>query len=199
MAQENQNPAESGQQNLARREGGSGRTELARPQQQSYSGPFTIARRMMEEMDRIFEDIGGFGLGTRGQQRGLFGSMMPFGAREFIPNIEVFERDGNLVVRADLPGVKQEDLKIELVDDQLILSGERKSEHEENRPGVYRSERVYGMFQRVIQLPDGVDPDGVTASFNDGVLEIVVKVPEQAQKRSKQINISGGQTPTTRH
>jgi HSP20 family protein len=107
------------------------------------------------------------------------------------PAIEVFQKEGNLVVRAELPGVNKDDVKIQLTDDGLVIQGERKEEHEEKREGFYRSERSYGQFYRLIPLPDDINPDQVRADFNNGVLEITVPVP-QAQQRRKEIPIGAG-------
>jgi HSP20 family protein len=101
-----------------------------------------------------------------------------------MPAIEVTEREGNLVVRADLPGIKKEDVKIEMTPEALIIRGERKQEHEEKKEGYYRSERTYGQFHRSIPLPEGADLDKAKAEFKDGVLEVTVPVPEtQARRR----------------
>ena len=85
--------------------------------------------------------------------------------------MEIFEREGHLVVRADLPGLTEDDVHVEVTDEALTIEGERRSEHEERQGGVFRSERRYGAFRRQIPLPEGVNADQVTASFKDGVLE----------------------------
>jgi HSP20 family protein len=152
--------------------------------------PFGLMNRFADEMGRLF---GGFGPG-----RGL---LSPFGGRGFLPSgfgemssavwspqIEVFEREGQLVVRADLPGLSKDDVKIHITDDQLIIEGERRQEHEENEEGFYRSERIYGSFYRSIPLPEGVSDEDVKASFRDGVLEIKMPVPKREQ-RHRQIEI----------
>ncbi|HEX8501297.1 MAG TPA: Hsp20/alpha crystallin family protein [Pyrinomonadaceae bacterium] len=105
--------------------------------------------------------------------------------------VEVFEREGQLVVRADLPGLKKEDVKVEVSNDTLTISGERKSEHEEKREGFYRSERSYGSFQRQIPLPEGVNADDARATFNNGVLEISIQAP-QRESRSRRLEIKDG-------
>jgi HSP20 family protein len=95
------------------------------------------------------------------------------------------------VVRADLPGLKREDVNIEVRDDELILSGERRSEHEESEGGYYRSERSYGSFYRSIPLPEGVDADTAKARFDNGVLEITMQAP-QPSGRARRIQIEEG-------
>ena len=112
------------------------------------------------------------------------------GTAAFVPPMDVTVTDGDMVVAMDLPGLKAEDLSIELLGDYLIVRGERP------RPGVgdtvrlARTERAFGRFERRIRLPEGVDPDGVTASMDDGVLSIIVPKP-QAMK-PKVIAIDSG-------
>ena len=137
-------------------------------------GPFAMMRRLQEEMDRLFE---GFG----------FGSSWPSG--RWSPAIEVFQRGQEFVVRADLPGLSRDDLNVELGDDALTISGERKWDHEEEREGIYRSERGYGSFQRTIPLPEGVIADSAKATFRNGVLEIVMQAPLQEVRKGRRIDI----------
>ncbi len=135
---------------------------------------------MNEEMERMFGDFG-FG---RGQDQG----------HPWSPAVEVAERDGTYIVCAELPGLKPEEVHVEVTDDALVLHGERKSEHEENRGGVHRTERRYGHFYRSIPLPQGVNADQVRAQFRDGVLEVSMPAPQQSRRRQVQIE-SGSQTP----
>jgi HSP20 family protein len=104
------------------------------------------------------------------------------------PEVEVFEREGQLVVRADLPGLTKDDVNVEVSDDAINISGERKSEHEERGEGYYRSERSYGNFYRSIPLPEGVNAENLDATFRNGVLEITMPAP-QRQSRGCQIEI----------
>jgi HSP20 family protein len=110
------------------------------------------------------------------------------GARRWIPPMDLVETEDHFVLRADLPGVSEEDVKIELDDRVLTLSGERKSDHETKREGFYRVERAFGSFSRSLTLPQGVDPDSVTASFAHGVLEVRIPKPAQAKPRRISIN-----------
>jgi HSP20 family protein len=154
------------------------------------ASPFSLMRRMMEDLDRMFEDFG--------SARGSRGDMPDVGGRgglamDWTPAVEMFERDGQLVVRADLPGLSPEDVRIEVTDDTLTIEGERRSEMEvEEEGGVYRSERTYGRFSRIIALPEGVDPDGAQARFDNGVLEITIPLPEQTGRRRIPIQGSAG-------
>ena len=154
------------------------------------ASPFALMARFTEEMNRMFEE---FGLANQGQAASgatRSGSQ----AAIWAPPIEVFEREGNLTVRAELPGVDNSDVRVELTDEGLVIQGERKEEHEENREGFYRSERVYGRFYRLIPLPEDIDPEQIRANFDNGVLEITVPVA-QTQQRRREIPVSaqGGQ------
>jgi HSP20 family protein len=152
-------------------------------------------RRFSEEMDRLFEDFGFgpslFGPTLSGFETGLT-SRGDFGRGLWSPQIEVFQRGDQLVVRADLPGLTKDDVKVEVQEDQLIIQGERKQEHEEGRPGEarYRSERHYGSFYRSIPLPEGIKAENANATFRNGVLEISVPAP-QLQQQSRRIEIQG--------
>lgn len=133
-----------------------------------FSNPFSAMRRLSDEMDRAF----GHFLGQGGAE-----TMAGF------PAVEVAEHDGNLCVHADVPGLRPEDVKVEVTEDALIIRGERKSEHEHRGQNTYRSERHYGQFYREIPLPQGANTEQAKANFTNGVLEISVPVPEQASKR----------------
>ncbi len=118
------------------------------------------------------------------------------GSRRWIPAMDLVENEGEFVLRADLPGVDEKDVKIELQDGVLTVSGERKAEHEERKEGYYRIERSSGSFARSLTLPEGVDPSAIKASFNRGVLEI--HVPKPAAKQPHKVEISvGGSNATT--
>ena len=150
----------------------------------ALSDPFTLMQRMSADMDRLFEQFGFGGglaapsLGTNALAQGTWS-----------PQIETFRRGDQLVIRADVPGVRKEDLHVEVDDGVLTLSGERRSESEENRDGYYRSERSYGQFQRSIALPEGISADQCQASFNDGVLEVTLPAPKEQERTAKRIEI----------
>ena len=93
------------------------------------------------------------------------------------------------MVRADLPGMRRDDVQVDVDNDVLTIAGERRQENEENREGVFRSERSYGQFYRAIPLPENVDTSKVKASFNDGVLEVTAPLPKEEQRRSTRIAI----------
>jgi HSP20 family protein len=168
-------------------------TELARAQAKpvATATPFGFMRRFATDMERLFEEFEGFRFPS------LFGrEFFPF-TREFehvgwVPEIEVLHDNGQFIVRADLPGLKKDDVKVELTDNVLTLSGERKKEKEEKREGYYRSERSYGSFYRQIPLPEGAKTDTAVAEFTDGVLEVTMRAPaREPQKRL--LNIKQGE------
>jgi len=132
---------------------------------------------MSEEMDRMFADSG------RGQS-GAGGGM-------WSPAIEVSQRGGDFVVHAELPGLKPEEVKVELTDDAIVIQGERRSQNEENQGGVHRSERRYGQFYRNIPLPEGVNAEQVRAKFENGVLEVTAPLPPERNNR-RQIPVQSG-------
>ncbi len=107
------------------------------------------------------------------------------------PAVDVSEREGKLMVHADLPGLQKEDVKVECTDDALIIQGERRHEHEEEDGGYRRSERRYGSFYRTIPLPEGAQTDQAHAEFRNGVLEVSVPIPTK-QRSSRQIPIEAG-------
>ena len=115
------------------------------------------------------------------------------GLRRWVPAMDLVETQEAFVLRADLPGVSEEDVKIEVEDTVLTVSGERKAEHESRDEGFYRMERAFGTFSRSLTLPKGVNADGVVASFDRGVLEIRIPKPEQTKPRRISINAAGDQ------
>jgi HSP20 family protein len=113
------------------------------------------------------------------------------GGRRWIPAMDLVETDDQFVLRADLPGLDQGDVTLEVQDDVLTLSGERRSEQEAKGDGYYRLERATGAFSRSLTLPDGVDAEAITASFDKGVLE--VRIPKPEQKRPRRVAIAVGE------
>jgi HSP20 family protein len=125
---------------------------------------------LQTDMNRLFDRF--FGTPTGGN--GISG-------RRWIPAMDLTETEDSLVLRADLPGVEEEDVQIEVKDGVLQISGERKDEREEKGEGFHRVERSFGRFSRALNLPDGVDPDKVEANFDNGVLEVRIPKPEETQ------------------
>jgi HSP20 family protein len=132
----------------------------------------SLLRQMRSELDDVFEQP--FWGTSRWPQFFKAAPETP----AWSPRIEVFEKDHSLVTRAELPGLKKEDVRVEIADGQLVISGERKREFEEKKDQMFRSEREYGSFYRSVPLPEGVKPEDVKATFADGVLEITMPLVE---------------------
>jgi HSP20 family protein len=111
----------------------------------------------------------------------------------FKPAVDIFEKDGRLITKIDLPGMKKDDVKVEVTDGYLAISGERKSEIEEKKDAFYRCEREYGTFYRAVPLPDGVKLEDVQAMFTEGVLEVSVPLPAKTKPEPRRVEI---QTPS---
>ena len=109
-------------------------------------------------------------------------------ARDWAPAVDIREEDDRFLLMADIPGVKREDVEVTLEDGVLTIRGERRTETEETREGFHRKERVHGSFLRQFTLPDTVNPDSISATVTDGVLEI--GIPKQAQPEPKKITIN---------
>ncbi|HJY04945.1 MAG TPA: Hsp20/alpha crystallin family protein [Bryobacteraceae bacterium] len=131
--------------------------------------PFSMMRRMADEMDRLFGEVR--------PAREAGGELL------WSPAIEVSEAEGKCVIRAELAGLRPEDVKLEVDNDVLILEGERKSEHEEKKDDVHRTEIRYGRFYRRIPLPENASVDQARAKFENGVLEVTVPVPARESQR----------------
>jgi HSP20 family protein len=125
----------------------------------------------------------------------LFDSASPINgravARRWSPAMDVVETDDHFVVKADLPGLSENDVKIEVDDNVLTIAGQRKAEHEHKGQGYYRVERSWGSFSRSLTLPEGVDADGIQANFDSGVLEVRIPKPEQQKPRKVEISLGG--------
>lgn len=105
------------------------------------------------------------------------------------PAIDVEEKDGNYLVRADLPGMKKSDIHVELKDGYLTLRGERKSEHEENKDNYHRIERTYGTFERSFRVPEGVTEKEIHAKYKDGVLELTIPAPKVEEPKTTEVKV----------
>jgi HSP20 family protein len=150
--------------------------------------PVRELNTIQNEMNRLFNTF--FEGGQAGQGNG--GNTL----RRWIPPMDLVETEDDFVLRADLPGMSEGDVSIELEDSILTISGERKAEHEERKEGYYRVERASGSFARSLTLPDGVNPEAVRASFDRGVLEVRVPKPEQRKPRKVAISVGGGEPRT---
>lgn len=157
------------------------------------TSPFTLMRYLAEDMEKMMAD---FNLENQLRSplfrnenfRPTFSWLdeAPFSAEtanfmnQWSPQIEVLRRDNQFIVRADLPGIERDAVKLEINNNRLTIQGERKQESEEKREGFYRSERAYGSFFREIPLPEGAKTDSAKATFKNGVLEISVEAPPLA-------------------
>lgn len=139
--------------------------------------PFGMMRRFADEMDRMFE---GFGFpSTR---------FSPWGwseLQQFSPELDILERDGKLVIRADLPGLSKDNVNVDVSEHSVTIEGERKCEHEQDEEGLYTCERSYGHFHREIPLPEGVKTDTAKANFKNGILEITMDAPDTSKSRRR--------------
>ena len=165
--------------------------ELARQGQQGGSvtpfRPLAEIARWEREMDRMFANF--------------FGGRTPFGSQEISqrlgirePAVDIYEEGDDIMVKAEMPGVDQNDIDVTVTDNVLVLRGEKQKEEEANEGEYYRSERVYGSFVRSIPLPPEVDAQKANASFKNGVLEIRIPKAEEAKKRQIKVNVEGQQT-----
>jgi HSP20 family protein len=142
--------------------------------------PVRELNTLQSEMNRLFNN--------------LFETPVPNGSnavRRWIPAMDLVETDDDFVLRADLPGLSEDEVNIELEDNVLTVSGERKSEHEDRKEGYYRVERASGSFSRSLTLPEGVGADAIKANFDKGVLEIHIPKPEERKPRKVQITVGG--------
>jgi HSP20 family protein len=150
------------------------------------SNPFQMMRRMTEEMDRVFERFfENFGFGSLSRRSGL----SSLRAADWTPRIEAFQKDDRFIVRAELPGLKKEDVEVNVTEDAITIQGERRHEEERKEDGFYHSERSYGSFYRSIPLPEGVITDSAKATFKDGVLEVELQAPPQEVSRGRRVEI----------
>ena len=140
--------------------------------------PISLMRRLTEDIDRA---IGFGGMSRRGAAEPEF---------DWIPPVELCQEGKNLVARVDLPGMNEKDVNVEVSEDGLSITGERRHESSTEERGARRSEISYGRFYRLIPLPEGAEPDNAKANFRNGVLEVTIPVTEQQPVR-KSIPISG--------
>src|SRR4051812_29043191 len=140
---------------------------------------------LQQEMNRLFSSFFETPAGTNGNATAS--------ARRWIPAMDLVETDEHFVLRADLPGMTEQDIDLSLEQDMLTLSGERRAEHEDWGEGFYRLERASGSFSRSLTLPEGVDGDAISATFDNGVLE--VRIPKPTQPKPRRLQIKVGERP----
>ena len=151
--------------------------------------PFSFMRRFAEEMDNLFEDFNF----RRDWLAPVFGNEL--GAGIWSPQVEMLQHNGELIVRADLPGLKKGDVKVEVTDNAVTIEGERRGEKEDKREGFYRSERSYGKFYRRLPIPEGIHVKDAEATFENGVLEVKMKASKREQQKSRRLEINEAAAP----
>lgn len=181
----NKSQVQSGERGAEKRSGGLTKRERSSPffaltpRDIFTASPFELMRRFSEDMDRLFEGVGPR-WGTMTEETALWS-----------PPVEVSEQDGQFVVCAELPGLRKEDVKVELTPNGLMITGERKRDREERREGFYRSERSYGTFSRTIPVPEEANLEQAKAQFENGLLKVSLPIPESKRQR-REIPIETG-------
>lgn len=165
-----------------------------------FVSPFGLMSALLGDMDRM---VRGFGLQVPFPFRSGFGAVSPRQAGwsgsasarpTWVPPLEVLTRDGEFVVRAEIPGIDKEHLHVEIDEGRAVISGEREEEHEDEGEGFYRSERSYGTFSRVVPLPEGANAEQAKAISADGVLEIVIPMAS-SEPKAHRLEIREGAAP----
>jgi HSP20 family protein len=142
--------------------------------------PFREVASLQNDMSRLMSTV--FGAGTNGE------------TRTWIPAVDAWETENEIVYAFDLPGIPEDKIAVEFEDGSLTVSGERERTEEVSGDRLYRYERRFGTFSRTIGLPQGVTEDSIKADYKDGVLEVHVGKPEQVKPR--RIQIGGGERAT---
>jgi len=148
--------------------------------------PFRFIEEMEREVERLFAEP--FSAWPRMLTR--FPRFMPTMPTLFTPRVDLFEKDGYLVAKAELPGLKKEEIEVELDDGYLVIKGEHKGEHEVTEESFYRMERSYGKFFRRIPLPTEVKAEAISATYNDGILEVRILVPKVEKPETLKVKIA---------
>ena len=154
--------------------------------------PFQVFRRLNDEMDRWFDrTING---GYQSQQGDSMQSLQQQYNRPgtWSPRIEAFQRGDEFIIRAELPGLKREDVRVNVTEDSIVIEGERRDEFENTHGDVYHSERSYGSFYREIPLPEGAISENANATFKNGVLEVKLQAPPTEVRRGRSVEIREG-------
>jgi HSP20 family protein len=146
--------------------------------------PFEMFDEMQDEMARLWSQTWPF------MPRPLARPLRRLAATAWTPRMDVFEKGGNLMVKAELPGLKREDIEVTLVEGDLVIRGERKAEHEVKEEHYYRMERSYGSFFRRVPLDFAPKAQEIKATYKDGVLEIVVPRPAETAPRMHKITLA---------
>lgn len=143
--------------------------------------PFRDLLSTQDRFDRLFNQAFG---------RAFEGGDDELSPRTWAPAVDIYETEGNLVVKAELPGVDPKQVEVRVEENTLYLKGERKFENELNKENYHRVERAYGTFVRSFALPGSVEPDKVAAEYNDGMLTITIPKREEAKLKTVKINVA---------
>jgi HSP20 family protein len=141
-----------------------------------HSSPFTELQALQNQLSRLFDSGAGRGQDDEALMRG-----------SWVPAVDVAEEGDELIVRAELPGMREEDIEIEFENGILTLKGERKFEDEKNDRNYHRIERAYGRFVRSFTLPRSIDPENIAATYHNGILELIIPKKEEAKPRQIRI------------
>jgi HSP20 family protein len=192
----------SAQQNRSTQSTQTGRSQRLQPRRQTSAdvqrygseplpNPFNLLRRMTDEMDRWFDRaVNGYPTQQSNSVESLTRNFNTPGM--WAPKIEAFQRGDQFIVRAELPGLKREDVRVNVTDDSIVIEGERRDEFENTHGDVYHTERSYGSFYREIPLPEGAISDKADASFKNGVLEVKLQAPPNEVRRGRSVEIKEG-------
>lgn len=154
------------------------------PQELFRFSPFALMRRIMDDLDRTAHEVGA----ARSDRN----------TTRWTPAIEVAEKEGEYRIRAEVPGLTPENVRVETTNNSLIIEGERRMDQEDKREAVRLTERQYGRFFRSIPLPEGANLDEIKATFRNGVLEVIIPIPQRAsQRRSVPIETDSSPSPTS--
>ena len=167
------------------------RTSSGNMDDSMMTNPFQVFRRINDEMDRWFDRAVN---GYPSQQGDSMQSLQQQYNRPgtWSPRIEAFHRGDEFIVRAELPGLKREDVRVNITEDSIVIEGERRDEFENTHGDVYHSERSYGSFYREIPLPEGAISENTNATFRNGVLEVRMQAPPSEVRRGRSVQISEG-------
>ena len=190
MAETRENQSDKIGQAISRRDRDRRDVQRWTPSAGPFSDPLGFMSRMTEEMDRTFDRLWrDFGLQPRRSwmPERFFGRGA--GQSAWAPRVEAFQKGDRFIVRAELPGLKRDDVNVELTDDALTIRGERREEREEEREGYFHTEREYGEFYRVVPLPDGVIGESANATFRDGVLEVTMQAAPSEASPGRRLEI----------
>ncbi len=158
---------------------------------ESMTNPFHVFRRISDEMDRWFDRaLNGYPTQQGDSMQSLQQQFNRPGM--WAPRIEAFQRGDEFVVRAELPGLKKDDVRVNVTEDSIVIEGERRDEFENTHGDVYHSERSYGSFYRQIPLPEGAIGENANATFKNGVLEVTLQAPPSEVRRGRSVDIKEG-------